>query len=58
MPGQATNPPQCPAAAIIPTHSTVILNKVKDLRLPLRVSKWCYFRVGDECETILLYSDK
>ncbi len=30
-----------------PTHSTVILNTVKDLRLPLQVSKRRYFRMTD-----------
>ena len=29
-------------------QSGVILNAVKDLRLPLRVSKWRYFRVVDD----------
>ena len=28
-------------------HSTVILNAVKDLRLPLRLSTWPSFRIAD-----------
>jgi len=34
------------------THSSVILNAVKDLRLPLRVSKWRYFRIADNRKMI------
>jgi hypothetical protein len=57
MSGSMTRQPQFPSAAIIPhppgchpspTHQGVILNGVKDLRLPLRSSNWRYFRIGDE----------
>jgi hypothetical protein len=40
--GLATIRAQCPSCTI----STVILNPVKDLRLPLRVSPCHYFREG------------
>ena len=33
------------------THSSVILNAVKDPRLPLRFSTWRHFRVGDRPTT-------
>jgi len=40
--------PRCSSGTISSTHSNVILNAVKDLRLPLRFSMWRYFRVGDD----------
>ena len=39
------------STVILPTHSTVILNAVKDPRLPLDVSTWRHFRVGDRPTT-------
>ena len=37
------------AHLVVPSspYSTVILNAVKDLRLPLRPSKWRYFPIAD-----------
>jgi hypothetical protein len=35
-------------AAFLSTHSCVIQNEVKDLRMLLTVSWWSYFRIGDD----------